>query len=456
MYKNFLFVVIIIIILGFITHTYNNFDQYNTWLLNQIIVLRGILAPNYIWWTISDILLYNNSSGINTYNSLKKKYDGFAPSYMFGRRVFVVTGNTYIKTILDNSPDLFSVGDLKMLFFKSFMKKNVGVSTGCPWKNRRYMNEIALQTDRLHIYAEKYNNDISKQLIKWENKKKLSYKDFSTFGRLMVAKIVFNTEKIDKNFFQVFSQANTTEVFYNSDFKINKDVYNNYLKVINHYINKPEQNSLIELCLSFSNNAEEIRHQIPHFIFPIAGLFITTIPRLLLLLCNHREIFKNVIDEIYSINGYNINNSEEIYKLKYLRKCILETLRLNNPVITTFRTLTKNYRFDSKYSFKKGTQFLILNNPVLREQEFFKSPNKFIPTRWNSEIENSYYALSFNQGPQRCPGKELAIYLTQSFIYNFIKMKKIGINNSIHTGIINTDFIKQMINPFKINFTFSK
>ena len=71
-------------------------------------------------------------------------------------------------------------------------------------------------------------------------------------------------------------------------------------------------------------------------------------------------------------------------------------------------------------------------------------------------MEKSFYALSFNQGPQRCPGKELAIYLTQSFIYNFIKMKKIGINNSIHTGIINTDFIKQMINPFKINFTFSK
>ena len=97
------------------------------------------------------------------------------------------------------------------------------------------------------------------------------------------------------------------------------------------------------------------------------GLFITTIPRLLLLLCNHTKVFKKVIQEIYSIN----ENYKEIYHLDFLRKCILETLRLNNPVITTFRTLTQNYTFDNKYSFKKGTEFLILNNPVLREKEFF-------------------------------------------------------------------------------------
>ena len=67
-----------------------------------------------------------------------------------------------------------------------------------------------------------------------------------------------------------------------------------------------------------------------------------------------------------------------------------------------------------KYSFKKGTQFLILNNPVLREKEYFENPNKFIPERWTPEMEQSYYAISFNQGPQRCPGKELAIYLNKT------------------------------------------
>ena len=99
---------------------------------------------------------------------------------------------------------------------------------------------------------------------------------------------------------------------------------------------------------------------------------------------------------------------------------LLETLRLINPLITTFRSLSQDFKFDEKYFFKKGTQFLILNNPVLREKEYYEDPDKFIPDRWTHEMEKSYYAISFGQGPQKCPGKELVIYLAQSFLYNFI------------------------------------
>ena len=69
-------------------------------------------------------------------------------------------------------------------------------------------------------------------------------------------------------------------------------------------------------------------------------------------------------------------------------------------------------------------------------------------------MEKSYYALSFNQGPQKCPGKELAIYLIQSFIYNLIKIKKLGINQFMKCNEINTNEIAQVINPCTIKFNF--
>lgn len=449
-----LLISIIIIIVLLIIYNYIYFDIINIWLLNRLVVLRGILSPNCTWFNLSDILLSNNSSGIKTYNNLKKKYGDFAPSYMFGYKIYTVTNNKYIKIILDNSPDLFSVGNLKMTFFNTFMGKNVGVSTGCPWKARRHMNEVALVTDNLHIYAQYYNNYIIEQLTIWKKLPKLEIQDFINFGKIMVAKIVFNTDSINDDFFKLFSEANTTEVFYNPDFKINPKLYNNYIKILNHYIDNPKPNSLVELCLSVTTNKEEIQHQIPHFIFPIAGLFITTIPRLLLLLCNHKKIFKKVIQEVNSIIDSDIYKYKNIYKLTYLRKCILETLRLNNPVITTFRTLTKDFSFDNKYRFQKGDQFLILNNPILRDHDFFEKPNQFIPSRWTSDMEKSYYAISFNQGPQKCPGKELAIYLTQNFIYNFIKIKDIGVTQYITCKKINTEKITQVINPCTIKFNF--
>ncbi|NIR11881.1 MAG: cytochrome P450, partial [Candidatus Aminicenantes bacterium] len=98
-----------------------------------------------------------------------------------------------------------------------------------------------------------------------------------------------------------------------------------------------------------------------------------------------------------------------------LRAVILETLRLNNPVVTTFRTLDSDYTFShSGRSFSKGDQFLILNNPVLRDPTFFYEPNRFIPERWVPSLEGSYYAIMFNQGPQKCPGKDLAIFILGS------------------------------------------
>ena len=99
---------------------------------------------------------------------------------------------------------------------------------------------------------------------------------------------------------------------------------------------------------------------------------------------NHSEVKNKVIQEIKSLKN---NNSKNIYQLTYIRKCIMETLRLINPLITTFRTLSRDFSFDEKYSFKKGTQFLILNNPVLRDSEYFEKPNEFIPERWTEEME---------------------------------------------------------------------
>ena len=434
------FIAFIIIII------YKNYDELKIWILNRIIVNRGILTPNRFWYLISDLFL-SDGAGVDLYNDFKEKHGDFAKTTMFNQDLYLVTNNNYIKIILDNSPNLFSVGDIKKTFFNTFMSKNVGVSTGCPWKRRRNMNEIALDTDQLHKYSPKYNQYMYENLISWKNRSEFNYEDFLKIGRNMVAKIIFNEDKIHDDIFNILSEANTTEVFSNPNFKISQSVKDNYTQTINYYIDNPNPESLVELCLSVSNDKEEIFHQIPHFIFPIAGLFSSTIPRVLIMIFNHSEVKNKVIQEINSVS----DNSTDIYQLTYIRKCIMETLRLMNPLITTFRSLLEDYQFDEKHSFPKGTQFLILNNPVLREKEYFKNPDQFIPERWTTEMEKSYYAISFNQGPQRCPAKELVIFLCQSFIYNLFTIKNINENTKIKINKIDTNNIPQITNPFSFH-----
>ena len=133
---------------------------------------------------------------------------------------------------------------------------------------------------------------------------------------------------------------------------------------------------------------------------------------------------------------------------------MLHNLRLNNPVLTVFRRLKRDFSFDNRHYFKEGTQFVILNNPVLREPEYFSEPNKFIPSRWTPAMEKSYYAISFNQGPQQCPGKDLAIYLVQCFMYHFVKLKVLEMDQLLETQTVDRENISQIINPCRLSFQF--
>ena len=435
---------------------YLNYDQIKVWFLIRIIVNRGILAPNCFWYKISDLFL-SDGSGVNIYNKFKAKYGDFAPLYMFGKDIYLVTNNKHIKTILDNSPNIFGVGKLKQRFFRSFMEKNVGVSEGCPWKQRRYINDHALKTDMLHIYSTEYNEYLHQYFIEnnWADKSVFAYDDFIRLGKFMTSKIVFGTDTVYPEAFKIFEEANTTRV-YDQKFILNRKVHAEYSSILNRFIDNPADKSLVKQLLEVSNNKDEIFHQIPHFIFPIVGLFITSAPRLLLFLLNSPENLEKVLKEIHSVSDdIEHINGDTIYRLRFLRKCVLETVRLNNPVITTFRTLLQDYAFPGvNKTFTQGSQFVILNNPVLREQEFFDQPNVFNPSRWTPEMEKSYYAISFNQGPQRCPGKELAIYLVQSFVFNFFLTKKITTNiENIHANSINVSNVPQIINPCTIKIT---
>jgi cytochrome P450 len=136
---------------------------------------------------------------------------------------------------------------------------------------------------------------------------------------------------------------------------------------------------------------DSVIDQIPHWVFPIAGLFSVHLPRLLVVLLNHPDEFEKVKKEIQEKRSDN-----------YIRKCILELFRLNNAVNSTFRGLTEPFTFEeSDEVFPVGTQFVFFNNPVLRD--LFDHPNEFRPSRWDTHLEQSYKALMFNQGNQKCP-----------------------------------------------------
>lgn len=132
----------------------------------------------------------------------------------------------------------------------------------------------------------------------------------------------------------------------------------------------------------------------------------------------------------------------------YIRKCILELFRLNNAVNSTFRGVTESFSFkDSEVVFEPNTQFVFFNNPVLRD--LFEHANEFIPSRWDKELEESIRALMFNQGNQRCPGKELVISILTMALRNFLEVNHYKYSTNIE---VDTKMIPFILNPCTIRF----
>ena len=412
-----------------------------------LIVNRGILAPNCPWWNVSDALL-SDASGVNLYNELKKTHGKIIPMNMFGQRIFLVTDIDFVREILHKSPFIFGVGKLKYRMFKSFMAKNVGVSEGEAWVTRRQLNEKVLFTDQLHPYAGMYHKFIGQMFV--NDVLPLNYKEFLYCSKLLAMKVVFGENNINPTVFKIFPEANTMCSIIQDNYEINPEMKDTFITYLRQQIANPKSYSLVSIAVTYTTSESELLNQIPHWIFPIVGLMPNTFARLMVLLCNHPQKFGILIEELRLCDD--LTSPMKVYKLQYLRYCILETMRLNNPVVTTFRTLLADYCFDVDHCYKKGDQFLILNNPILRD---FEKPNEFIPERWENISEESDRVVMFNHGPQKCPGKELVMFLLGSTFVNFCTCSGIleyGYQ-ILRCDKIDVYNIPQMINPCKISFS---
>jgi len=423
-----------IILITIIFIIYYNWDTIRTNIFLLLTVKRGILAPDCFWYGISDFS--HDGFGVSIYQDIKKEYGKkIVPMNMLGYQINVVLDNSFIQQILDKSPNVFGVGKLKFDFFKSFMEYNVGVSQGCPWKKRRKFNEAVLMSDMNHKMDPDFDKYIQNQL---QDSLPEEFNDFLNFGKRLAMRVVFNDDYVYEPIFQMFQAANSASSVMFGTAHIDSDLKQKYFDFMKSSLKNPNKGSLIYMINDADGLDEtEILHQIPHWIFPITGLIAISALRFLTILANCQP----VLDKLVKSN----------YDDKYMRQCILEFLRLSNPVNSTFRTLLEDYNFNNEYKFKKGDQFLIINNPIMRDPNNFQHPTSYEPERWNDpELENKYYSLMFNQGPQRCPGKELAIFLLGSFIKNYLKLT----TGKIYTNIrIDCQDIPQSINPCTIKIS---
>jgi hypothetical protein len=428
----FLFLCIFLLLLVII-----HWDNIRVNLIVMFTLNRGIISQNCFWWKLNDML--PDATGAEVYQKFKSQ-GRFINLNILGQNIYLLTDIRDIQQLLDLSPNPFGPGKFKENFFSTFIPKNVGISVNPNWQYKRDYNDKVLETDRVHSYNHTFGKYIQ-EIFSLSHPK--NFQQFTEMTRQLTSRILFGSYEYNPIIYKVFKQADS---LLSARFNVNTvDPHDlkEYREYLRFELENPKEDTLMFLANQHHKMLpmDSVIDQIPHWVFPIAGLFSVHLPRLLVLLANHLDELGKVKDEILTKRYLKYDN--------YIRKCILELFRLNNAVNSTFRGLTDNYTFtNSEQVFEKGTQFVFFNNPVLRD--LFEHPNEFIPSRWNLELENTIVALMFNQGNQRCPGKELVISLITQGLVSFLELNHFTYQTNIK---LDTSFIPYILNPCTIEFT---
>ncbi|XP_047025925.1 cytochrome P450 4C1-like [Helicoverpa zea] len=132
-----------------------------------------------------------------------------------------------------------------------------------------------------------------------------------------------------------------------------------------------------------------------------------------MLLANHKEAQDKILEELKEILGDDKRpiTMEDLPKMKYLERCIKESLRLFPPVHFISRSLNETVTL-SNYKIPAGTFCHIQIYDLHRRADLFKNPTSFDPDRFlpeNSVGRHPYAYIPFSAGPRNCIGQKFAM-----------------------------------------------
>lgn len=158
-------------------------------------------------------------------------------------------------------------------------------------------------------------------------------------------------------------------------------------------------------------NDTEIKEQVDTIMFEGHDTTAAGSSFFLSLMGIHQDIQDRVESELFEIFGDSERPAtfQDTLEMKYLERCLLETLRMYPPVPIIARELQEDLKLSShNYVIPRGatvtvTTYKLHRNPLIYSNPNVFDPDNFLPER---QANRHYYAfVPFSAGPRSCVGK---------------------------------------------------
>jgi cytochrome P450 family 4 len=155
-----------------------------------------------------------------------------------------------------------------------------------------------------------------------------------------------------------------------------------------------------------------IREEVDTFMFEGHDTTAVALGFILMLLACHKDVQELVVQEIKQVLGDKKPTFNDLQELKYVERCIKESLRLYPSVHFIARTLGEDVVTHSGYLLPKETIACIHIYDIHHNPEIYPDPERFDPDRFlpeNSRKRHPFAYLPFSAGPRNCIGQRFAM-----------------------------------------------
>lgn len=217
------------------------------------------------------------------------------------------------------------------------------------------------------------------------------------------------------------------------------------LDVEDNDIGEKKRLAFLDLLLESSQNGvlitdTEIKEQVDTIMFEGHDTTAAGSSFFLSLMGVHQGIQDKVVEELNTIFGDSDRPAtfQDTLEMKYLERCLMETLRMYPPVPIIARTLNQDVRLKSSdVVVPAGCTVVIGTYKLHRRDDIYPNPHVFNPDNFLPEncANRHYYSfVPFSAGPRSCVGRKYAMLKLKIILSTILR------NFRVHSDLTEDDF----------------
>ncbi|XP_011138410.1 cytochrome P450 4g15 [Harpegnathos saltator] len=185
---------------------------------------------------------------------------------------------------------------------------------------------------------------------------------------------------------------------------------------------------------------EEVKEQVDTIMFEGHDTTAAASSFFLSVMGCHLDIQEKVIQELDEIFGDSDRPAtfQDTLEMKYLERCLMETLRIYPPVPVIARNIDKDLKLASgDYTIPAGSTVVVTTFKMHRQPHLYPNPEVFNPDNFLPEktANRHYYAfVPFSAGPRSCVGRKYAMLKLKIILSTIMR------NFRVKSDILESDF----------------